>query len=58
MIKKENKRITITLSPESQSKLEKIKEYAPKKLNNSELFAKWIDNEYVLSTMFISKKSK
>ena len=56
MIKKENKRITITLSPESQSKLEKIKEYDPKKLNNSELFAEWIDNEYVLSTMFITKK--
>ena len=34
MIKKENKRITITLSPESQSKLEKIKEYDQKKLNN------------------------
>lgn len=54
MIKKENKRLNVTLEPIHMEKLETIRENSG--LSFSELVQKWIAQEYVLKTTWNTKK--
>lgn len=54
MIKKENKRLNVTLEPIHIQRLEEIRENSA--LTFSELVQKWIGQEYVLNTTWNTKK--
>lgn len=54
MIKKENKRLNVTLEPSHVQKLDSIRENSA--LSFSELVQKWIIQEYVLKTTWNTKK--